>query len=373
MITQLARSLRSSHLLTLSLVGHALQQVHAQPGGSLYTIPVVFHVLHQNGNENISELQIADAMTILNAYYDAPTWDIDPPFDTVAADMDISFVLASVAPDGSPTTGIERIETPLTVNAGATESYLNPWPRNRYLNIWTVASLDGNGASYITARPELAAGTPCTDGIMLYHSYVGTIGTAGLTARRTLTQAIGRFFNLKMLWEDQIDGGPCGDDEVADTPPCTAISFCNAENALCSNMPANIENFMIFSYCQQMFTLGQRARVHACLNSPVAQRNELASGNSTSSPDCFTAIADHGAAARITAYPSPFTDRIFLRDMPDGRYNVELKDLSGRTVASTHALMAGEPFVVSGTLARGSYLLRVDDERTMTVLSVVKE
>jgi len=33
---------------------------------TVYTIPVVFHVLHMNGPENISDAQIFDAISILN-------------------------------------------------------------------------------------------------------------------------------------------------------------------------------------------------------------------------------------------------------------------------------------------------------------------
>src|ERR1700741_1209858 len=34
-----------------------------------YTIPVVFHVLHQNGSENISDAQIQDQIDLLNRDY----------------------------------------------------------------------------------------------------------------------------------------------------------------------------------------------------------------------------------------------------------------------------------------------------------------
>ena len=37
--------------------------------GTIYTIPLVFHVLHSGGSENISDAQIFSALTILNADY----------------------------------------------------------------------------------------------------------------------------------------------------------------------------------------------------------------------------------------------------------------------------------------------------------------
>src|SRR5690606_20155140 len=37
----------------------------------------------------------------------------------------------------------------------------------------------------------------------------------------------------------------------------------------------NVQNYMEYSYCARMFTEGQKTRMHACLNSPVAGRNNL--------------------------------------------------------------------------------------------------
>ncbi|MCX7745145.1 MAG: PKD domain-containing protein, partial [Flavobacteriales bacterium] len=37
----------------------------------------------------------------------------------------------------------------------------------------------------------------------------------------------------------------------------------------------NVQNFMDYAYCARMFTEGQKQRVHAALNSPVADRNNL--------------------------------------------------------------------------------------------------
>lgn len=376
MLGQLNRSLWSwlSRLLMLSLMWGLLMGAHAQPGASIYTIPVVFHVLHENGNENISDAQVFDAIDILNEHYDAPTVALTPPFDTVAADMDIAFVLASTAPDGTPTSGIDRIETPLTENAGAPESYLNPWPRNRYLNIWVVRSLAmAGGLAYISNLPEQADVGTCTDGVMIYHSYVGSIGTASIVSRRTLTQAVGRYLNLKWLHEDPIDGGPCGDDEVSDTPICPLISFCNSENALCSPLPANIENFMMFSYCQKMFTLGQRARVHACLNSTVAQRNELVSGNYTTSPDCFTSVQTVAVGTNdIRIAPVPFGTHISVSGLPPGSHQLELRDASGRTMYDGQLL--GDGVIELGDhLPAGPYTLLVQNDHFRSARMIMKQ
>lgn len=347
--------------------------VHAQPGVPQFTIPVVFHVLHQNGPENISDAQIADAMAILNTNFDAPTWTVEPPFDAIAADMDIAFVLATAAPDGSPTNGIDRIETPLTIDAGAPSSYVNAWPRNRYLNIWTVHSLATPGISYISQLPGQVDLEPCTDGVMIFHSYVGSIGTASQVTERTLTQAIGRFLNLKMVYEDPIGNGPCADDEVADTPPCIATVICNGAPNNCAATVANEHNFMSSPYCSNMFTIGQRERVHTCLTSSMAQRNELAGGIPTTSPDCGPTSITASNIASIRAFPSPFTDRIHVSGLPEGQYHAELVDRTGRIVIPSLTLTTGSSLELGAPIASGVYLLKLHSGRICYVVPVVHE
>jgi hypothetical protein len=115
----------------------------------MYTIPVVVHVLHQNGIENISDAQIYNALELANNVFDlTPMPVVDPPFDVLVADMEVRLCLASIDPSGAPTAGIERIETPLTEQGGEPESYLNGWPPDRYLNIWVVSTITTGQAAW---------------------------------------------------------------------------------------------------------------------------------------------------------------------------------------------------------------------------------
>ncbi len=77
-------------------------------------IPVVFHILHQGGVENISDAQVIDAMRILNEDYNKRNADITaviPVFKPIIADVGIEFRLANIDPWGNCTNGIERINT----------------------------------------------------------------------------------------------------------------------------------------------------------------------------------------------------------------------------------------------------------------------
>ena len=78
----------------------AAQDVLSRGGedDELYIIPVVFHVIHDNGPENISNAQIEDAMEILNRDFrlmNPDTGQIVAGFVDIAADVDIEFRLPS--------------------------------------------------------------------------------------------------------------------------------------------------------------------------------------------------------------------------------------------------------------------------------------
>jgi PKD repeat protein len=64
-------------------------------------------------------------------------------------------------------------------------------------------------------------------------------------------------------------------DEVDDTPATIGWSVCNLNATSCDGQTDNVQNFMDYAYCARMFTAGQKERVHAALNSPVAERNNL--------------------------------------------------------------------------------------------------
>jgi len=74
---------------------------------AIYTIPVVVHIIHNNGSENIPDEQVMQGIEDLNdafenvGYYDQNT----------GVDVEIEFCLAIRDPDNNPTTGINRIET----------------------------------------------------------------------------------------------------------------------------------------------------------------------------------------------------------------------------------------------------------------------
>ena len=246
-------------------------------------IPVVFHVIHLNGVENISESQINDQMRILNEDYNKANTDLADvvsSFTNIIGDMQIEFRLAKLDPNGAPTNGIDRIVSTKT-NQGGDGAKLNPWPREQYLNIWVVKSWQTgipNGVLAYAYLPSDVQSSPSIDGIIVKSEYVGSIGTGLPIYARTLTHEIGHYLNLLHTWGGSNDPGlstNCnGDDGVSDTPNCIGTFSCNTSMTTCGSLD-NIQNHMDYADCTVMFSVGQGTRMNATLNSSISQRNNL--------------------------------------------------------------------------------------------------
>lgn len=285
-----------------------MQQMFKDPvqkRGTVYKIPVVFHVLHSNGPENISREQILNQLAILNNDYRLLNIDaanVHPDFKGMPTDVGVEFVLATKAPDGTCFSGITRTYTPKLVTQDTSQLriiltgndvYRKEWTGYQYLNIFVSAGL--NGPAGFTRKP-FGKGTSMSSGIYILHNYVGSIGTSNSITSRALTHEIGHWLNLDHTWgptNSPGDTSSCGvDDGVADTPNCIGDkSLCNLDDKYCGPR-ANIENFMEYSYCSKMFTKGQVDRMRAAIISSVGGRNKiwtlenLALVGATTSPIC---------------------------------------------------------------------------------------
>ena len=251
----------------------------AKERGTIYRIPLVFHVLHDYGAENISDEQIYDAVRILNEDFrklNADTTAIVSAFKSIAADCEIEFRLAQKDPNGNCTNGIERIATQETY-VGNDDSKLNDWAPTKYLNVWLVSNIEMGAAGY-SYYPGFAP-DPSKAGVMIIHSYVGSIGTGTVSRSRALTHEIGHYLNLAHCWgNSNTPGDPnnCSDDDgVSDTPVDIGWTTCNLSGASCGSALDNVQNYMEYSYCSNMYTEGQKERMRAALTSSIEGRNNL--------------------------------------------------------------------------------------------------
>ena len=239
----------------------------ARGQNNVHIIPVVVHVIYNDAVGNISDNQVLDAIRVLNEDFrrmNADTVNTRTTFRDRAADIEVEFRLATIDPAGNCTNGITRIQSNLTNNANDNVKSLNIWPNTRYLNIWTVNTIDvGSSVGGIVLgyayRPF--PGQPgVTDGIVIRHDRMGTIGSSNSTGR-TLTHEVGHYLGLKHPFDDGCFSG----DDIADTPPVSTPSFgCDLQRNTCNNdipnLPDMIENYMDYANdeCQNMFTQGQK-------------------------------------------------------------------------------------------------------------------
>jgi PKD repeat protein len=299
------------------------QLANGEPMRVIYNIPLVFHVIHNGGVENISSDQIRDAVAILNRDFRLQNADantVQSTFSGMPADIEIEFQLATKAPNGQCFSGITRTQSPLT-NSGANgqnqvsaiiagnDVYNGTWPGNKYLNIFVVN--DADGAAGYTTNPSNWSGSSMTNGIWVLHDYVGSIGTSDTYSSRTLTHEVGHWLNLDHLWGNNNNPGNASscsqDDAVDDTPRCIGVTSCNLNSNTCSNdaidgywtsdVIDNVENYMEYSYCNKMFTTGQKNRMRSALMSSVGGRNNIwtssnltATGLNTTPSLCAVAI-----------------------------------------------------------------------------------
>jgi hypothetical protein len=240
-------------------------------------IPVVVHVVYRTAAENISDAQIKSQIEVLNADYRAKNADVSTvpaPFHPLVGDARLQFELATADPSGNPTNGIIRKSTTVagfTQNnavKAASSGGSDPWPADRYLNIW-VCQLGGGLLGYA----QFPGGPAATDGVVILHSAFGTTGTATapFNLGRSATHEIGHWLNLRHIWGD--DGGGCsGDDFVADTPNQGGEHYGTPAfpQVSCGNGP-NGDMFMNYmdyvdDSAMVMFTAGQVTRMQAALD-----------------------------------------------------------------------------------------------------------
>ena len=306
---------------------------------TVFTIPVVFHVIHNGVNVgvglNISVAQINSQLAVLNEDFrklNADTATIQSIFAGVAADCEINFCLAQTNPQGGLTTGIERINytTLDTVVPPFQKSYIDGtikpntiWNPNNYLNIWVVPDYVQNGQSILghatfpagSGLSGLSApfGTATTDGIVLWYKACGRVGNVQFPYHkgRTATHEVGHWLGLRHIWGD----ATCGNDFCGDTPTQQTANFgCPAfPRVTCSNGP-NGDMFMDFmdygdDLCLKMFTANQKARIQTVMsNSPM--RVALSQSTTCNAPVAAAPVADFSASSTtITAGGSiNFTD-----------------------------------------------------------------
>lgn len=342
------------------------------------TIPVVVHVLYKTPTQNISDAQVYSQIAILNQDYrrlNPDTINTPAMFDSIAADIQVEFCLATLDPAGNPTNGITRTST----TGGQIFGYFSPlgddakfdslggkdaWPTDQYLNIWVCELFPG-----LLGYAQFPGGAAETDGVVVTYTAFGNIGTvtAPSVLGRTTTHEVGHWMGLFHIWGDDQD---CtGSDSIADTPNASVASqsdcqvllnSCNNEDAYWGSFDPNdmVQNYMDYSHdsCMNMFSLGQKARIMSFLYTDSARFALFSSPGGCNG----VGIGESPSFGQyFTVYPNP-TDGI-VNVSYFGTWNpemtIEVMDITGKVVATYNVTSYSYQLDMS-MLAAGVYTMK---------------
>jgi hypothetical protein len=194
--------------------------------------------------------------------------------------------LAEFDPNGNPTSGVNRLYSALTDNARDNAKSLSIWDAKKYLNVWivnTIQNTTGDPNSIVLGYaqfPFMLNTNGNTDGVVLRADQAGVveIGRAD-QAGRTLTHEVGHWLGLYHPFQGGCVGNTSAScasqgDQVCDTPPVeTSTSGCPTNRNSCTNdipeKPDLVKNYMDYAdgTCMNMYTVGQKTRVDASMNS----------------------------------------------------------------------------------------------------------
>jgi hypothetical protein len=261
-----------------------------------YDVPLVVHVIHDYGAENIADDAIYDAAAHWAQVYmkqNADTALVISPFIPYIGNPNIRLHLATIDPNGKPTKGIVRTQSYLTNKADDQAKY-NAWPNNKYINIWLIGTFgaSSSGAAAYAYYPSSGAYMPYYDGVISLYNYINV--------QKTIPHELGHVLNLEHTWGSTNNPAvACGDDGVDDTPPtmghmpgCSAAALYDVTCATGYSVTyttsrgthdsvvhypdtVNSQNIMDYTYCELMFTKGQVQRMRTALTATTAGRSNL--------------------------------------------------------------------------------------------------
>ena len=274
--------------------------------GEILTVPVVVHIIHNGGEENITDDQVHNAIAYLNDAFANDGFFSNGNGVTT----DLTFCLASRDPENNFTTGINRVTSSLTdvlvPSQEADMKALSFWDSALYLNIWVVQEItrepSNSGVIGFATFPDSHG--LATDGITVEAATFGATEVSTTVA----VHECGHYLGLYHTFQDGCPNDDClnAGDRVCDTPPDADVftTFCNDgtnscetdDNDLSDNNPFRPvgngglgdqldmqTNFMDYSNlaCFERFTEGQSDRMRAAL---LDFRSSLLDGDQCTPP-----------------------------------------------------------------------------------------
>jgi hypothetical protein len=312
----------------------------------IFRIPVVVHVVHDFGPENISDNQIKSQIEALNRDFNGTS--------AKESGLRFEFFLAKIDPFGKCTNGITRTISPYTVHglgdrsASSREQLtgLVSWATDRYLNIWVVRSIDQTILGYSDIG---VSGNPKMDGVVVRYKSFGEVEAVAppYNKGRTTVHEVGHWLSLHHPFQNgefccqnpDIPCDSCG-DFVCDTPNMDSTAQgCPSEWQNCrgnsAQKTAPIHNYMGYTddACMNEFTKGQLARVVALLTTQRTFIHTEANMQLTGYYGCPNGMEETSSLS-VQIYPSPASEVLYYQlDNPNGRsYQLTISDISGKVL-----------------------------------------
>ncbi len=386
----------------------------ARPTGVIYRIPVVFHVLYyQQGSTRVWDIPdstIYEQLDILNEAYrakNADTANLRAEFKHLTADVEVEFYLATKDPSGATTNGITRTATTIEAFGGSSNNIIyfidsierikstlaggkDPWPTNRYLNIWLSdmrrrvngqyeIGVIGYGTPPLNPLPpnwgNITYLDSTRDGIILQYQFVGGqkspyrafAESRGCGKGRTVVHEVGHYLGLNHIFGGSSNPGcnVAGDDGIGDTPlqaivtgaPDPTKNTCGAGEP--GDLPDLWENYMDYTRepSQVMFTLEQAGFMRTILQH---QRDTLVNDYPTGVGTIRQSYQD------IQVYPQPASTTLSIV-FTGKTAGIALTDLTGKIVYKS---TSAQPLDVS-RLPSGIYFLKLQSGNSCYTRKVI--
>lgn len=322
--TQTAKSIREAEALGQRMSTQGGLSANKLSAEFIIHIPVVVHVLYNEPGQNISEAQIKSQIEVLNRDFrrlNADSVNTPSPFKSLAADVQIEFVLAKADPKGRATNGIIRKSTAVTywqmddkikyTAKGGDDA----WDSRYYLNIWV-----GNTRSLLGYASVVGAPAD-RDGLVINTTAFGTLGMSGAYDKgRTAVHEVGHWLGLKHIWGDTY----CGDDGIDDTPKQSGFTTSCPSGVRTSNCSTNAAGDMYMNYmdftndaCLNLFTKGQKEHMRSLFDDGGSRYSLLFSKGlskpwteESSLPEITVPVVT--APAQLKLFPNPASSELIL-------------------------------------------------------------
>ncbi len=339
-------------------------------GQADFKVPVVLHIFHIGEDGKIDMEQVHSGLKVLNDDFNGRNegWNtIDLAFDSIKSSIDIEFCLATVDPDGNPTTGVNYYEDEdAFYNEGNVFRYA--WDNFKYFNIYMPKYVFGEPSNFTAYAylPNLNGTENNRDGIF-YSSIRWGYGEKseldeGQDWASVVTHEVGHWLNLQHTFS-----GGCGvqNDFVDDTPPTLGsgieLSGCNNNDFSCG-VKTNGSNFMDYNHdCKKMFTQGQVDRMLAALYHPA--RIQLWSPENLAETGCApppTKTDDLSSNLDVKVFPNPSNQQLHF-EISETPARLTFFDMNGKAVL-VEKLTTNRTTINTSLLKRGIHFYQINTD-----------